>query len=140
MRKVLILLVTFLVATSFIYADAVIVEFRCTPGFNRVQLTWRVSQETNVKGYLVERRTDGQPYTPLDLVKATSAIATPVNPKTYTFVDRSIFKPTGKTFYYRIGIKEIDREDVVSYSSEVMVSPQISGVHHTWGSIKAMFR
>ncbi|NOY79293.1 MAG: hypothetical protein GXO76_15680 [Calditrichaeota bacterium] len=140
MRKILFIFISLFAVSGFIFADAVIVEFHATPGFNRVELTWRVSQETNVKGYVVERRTDNQPYMPLELVKATSAIATPANPKTYTFVDRSIFKPTGKTFYYRLGIKETDREGVVSYSTEVTVSPQISGVHHTWGSIKAMFR
>lgn len=140
MRKIFIVFISLFAITGFIFADAVIVEFHATPGFNRVVLTWRVSQETNVKGYLVERRTENQPYTALELVKATSAFASPANPKSYTFVDRSIFKPTGKTFYYRIGIKETDREGVVSYSTEVTVSPQISGVHHTWGSIKAMFR
>ena len=140
MRKIFIIFISLFAITGFIFADAVIVEFHATAGFNRVQLTWRVSQETNVKGYVVERRTDSQPYTRLELVKTTSTIASPASPKTYSFVDRSIFKPTGKNFYYRLGIKETDREDIVSYSTEVTVSPQISGVHHTWGSIKAMFR
>ena len=140
MKKAVLFMVTFLIAGSFLAADSVIVEFHAMPGFNKVNLNWKVSQETNVKGYQVERGTDGRNFIPIDFVKATVTPATSANPKSYTYVDRSIFKPTGRTFYYRLAIKDIDSDAVVSYSSVVVASPQISGVHHTWGSIKAMFR
>ncbi len=133
------MLAALLVATLAV-ADVVIVEFHAAAGYNRVELTWKVSQETNVRGYQVQRSTDGQNFIAIDFVKATPGSASPASPKSYHYVDRTIFKPTGRTFYYRLGVKDADSDEIVSYSPTAVVSPQISGVHHTWGSIKAMFR
>ncbi len=129
-----------LAVVSLAVADVVIVEFHAAAGLNRVQLTWKVSQETNVSGYQIQRSTNGQDFVVIDFVKATALSASPANPKSYSYVDRTIFKPTGRTFYYRLGVKDADSDEIVSFSPTAVVSPQISGVHHTWGSIKAMFR
>ena len=138
--KIVLLIVTALCIAGLAAADVVIVEFHATAGLNRVKLVWKVSQETNVSGYQVQRSTNGQDFMVIDFVKATATSASPANPKTYNYVDRTIFKPTGRTFYYRLGIKDADSDEIVSFSPTAVVSPQISGVHHTWGSIKAMFR
>ncbi len=138
--KSIIFAVVILFAATLAVADVVIVEFHAAAGYNRVELTWKVSQETNVSGYQIQRSTDGQSFVAIDFVKATPASASPASPKSYQYVDRTIFKPTGRTFYYRLGVKDADSDEIVSYSPTAVVSPQISGVHHTWGSIKAMFR
>jgi len=41
-------------------------------------------------------------------------------------------------FIYRLKI--VDTNGQASYSNEVSVSHNVSGVKRTWGSIKAMFR
>ncbi len=140
LSKVVFLGVLVLFLAGFVAADVVIVEFHAAAGYNRVELTWKVSQETSVSGYQVQRSTDGQNFLAIDFVKASSTPASPANPKSYQYVDRTIFKPTGRTFYYRLGIKDADSDEIISFSPTAIVSPQISGVHHTWGSIKAMFR
>jgi hypothetical protein len=57
----------------------------------------------------------------------------------YTYQDRSVFKPNDRIFYYRLKI--VDRDNTFTYYSEIVtVSPTISSVRQTWGSIKAMFR
>ncbi len=56
--KSIIFAVVILFAATLAVADVVIVEFHAAAGYNRVELTWKVSQETNVSGYQIQRSTD----------------------------------------------------------------------------------
>ncbi|RKY80223.1 hypothetical protein DRQ15_04995 [candidate division KSB1 bacterium] len=123
-----------------LWADAVIIEFKSEPGFNKVYLSWKVIHESNIKGYQIQRSLNGVNFSPVDFVPRSREQASPENPKTYQYVDRSVYKPIGYTFYYRLGIVESQSSKVVAFSQIVMVTPNVSGVRHTWGSIKAMFR
>ncbi|MBN2410407.1 hypothetical protein JXQ31_01870 [candidate division KSB1 bacterium] len=136
-KKQVILFAFFLFSTVYIFAGAVITEFRADAGLNQVELKWVVSSESNLKGYNVYRSFDGVNFVKLNSnyipVKAGSG------EKTYKYIDRSVFKPDGRTFYYKIEFVNIN-DSKTEYEKVVETSPEISSARHTWGSIKAMFR
>ena len=125
--------------SSIAISDAVIKEFRAEPGLNKVFLSWKVSLETDVKGYKLLRGFDPAELQNLEFINATSDAIPPGDTKKYEFIDQSVFKYDGRSYYYQIVVLNNNGEAITT--SEVReVSPQISAVRHTWGSIKAMFR
>jgi hypothetical protein len=67
----------------------------------QVQLSWRVSNEENLRGYYVERSSDGVSYTQLGFVAPKPAAAF----NDYAFTDVS---PLDNINYYRIRQEDID--------------------------------
>ncbi len=121
-----------------LHAGVIILDFKAEPGFNKVTLTWRVRAEQGVEAYEVERSVQANAgFQRVGRVKAQGT-PTPETVRTYTYVDKSVFKTTGRTYYYRLRIVETNGR--WSFSEVVSVSPKISAARHTWGSIKAMFR
>ena len=137
---ILIVSIFLLIGVVNLLADAVIIEFKTEPGFNKVYLSWKVIHESNAKGYEIQRSLNGVNFSPVDFVACSQGLASPENPKVYQYVDRSVYKPLRCTFYYRLGVVDLRSGKVVTFSQVVMVTPNVSGVRHTWGSIKAMFR
>jgi len=138
MKKIiftLFLLLGFL-SSSLLFAGAVISDFRGEAGFNRVELKWIAAAETNLKGYRIYRSLDGVTYENIAFVKAKTNES---GEKTYTYIDKSVFKSTGRSYYYKLQFVDND-ESTIDYEKVVVVEPKISAARHTWGSIKAMFR
>lgn len=99
---------------------------------DNVRVEWKTSNEKDVKEFLVERKTYQGEFNVLESVK-------PLGPNSYySFLDQNAYKVSDVIFIYRIKI--VDNDNSVSYTKEVSVSHNISGVRRTWGSIKAMFR
>ncbi len=125
-----ILLVLSIIGTSL--AGAFMEYFHARTEGENVKLEWKTGDETNLRNFVLERRTQQSPYVDL----------TTLNPKGsnsfYSYVDESVYKSSDYVFTYRLRI--VDNDQKISYSAEVSVSPSISGVKRTWGSIKAMFR
>lgn len=125
-----ILLVLSIIGTSI--AGAFIEYFHARVEGEHVKLEWKTGEEINLKNFVIERRTQQSAFVDL----------TTINPKGsnsfYSYIDESVYKSSSFVFTYRIRI--VDNDSKISYSSEVSVSPSISGVKRTWGSIKAMFR
>ncbi len=120
-------------------SDAVIKEFRAEPGMNKVYLTWKVSLESEIKGYKVLRGFDPTQLGNLEFISATSNPIPLGDTKKYEFIDKSVFKSDGRSYYYQVAV--INNQGEAVTTTEIReVSPQISSVRHTWGSIKAMFR
>jgi hypothetical protein len=130
-----LLLFCFLLSQSA-FAGAIISDFHGEPGFNRVDLKWIVSAESNLKGYQVLRSMDGNHFETIAMIAAKK---TETGEKTYHFQDTSVFKQTGRSFYYRLKL-ENDDGTTSDYDKVLVISPQISAARQTWGSIKAMFR
>ena len=123
---------------SLALASVVIVDFKAEPGHDKVTLKWRVRAERNVEAYEVQRSASREAaFTRVGRVKAEGPFSVETVHE-YTYVDKSVFKTTGQTYYYRLKI--IETNGAFSFSSVVSVTPQISSARHTWGSIKAMFR
>jgi len=120
------------------YAGVVVNQFSAEAlGIDKVKIKWIVSSESNIKGYNVYRSFDGVNFNHIRFIPATAASGE----KTYTFIDESVFKSEGRSYYYKI---DYVNNDAVGSKTDinqvVQVTPQISSTRHTWGSIKAMFR
>ena len=133
----LILMLLFIsLLISIGYAGTVIVNFKGEASNNKAILKWTTISEDNCKEFVIERSLDQKIFQKVGSVKAAG---TSTQRKDYELIDKSVFRTTENTFYYRIRI--IDKDGSSSLFSEVVsVTPSISGVRHTWGSIKALFR
>jgi hypothetical protein len=121
---------------SCLFGGAVVTDFRGEAGFNQVELKWIVNAEANLKNYQILRSMDGVSYQSIATVKAKS---NEPGEKTYSYIDRTVFKPNNNVFHYKLRFINTDNS-TSDFERIVTVSPQISGARHTWGSIKAMFR
>jgi hypothetical protein len=135
--KRIFLTVTWLVGSlSLAYAGALVTEFRAEPGFNKVTLKWHTEAEKNLKGFDIERGLNNQQFEKIGSVDAKPG----VGKKDYLYEDNTVFKTTGRIYYYRLKIVEKDGDGQSNYSQVISVAPTISSARQTWGSIKAMFR
>lgn len=125
------LLILFLVTLTVIYAGVQLVSFTAKSQNGNVILSWQTSSETNLKHFVVERKSvDGNFF---DI-----AVVDPRGDKNYQYVDQSAFKTLDAVYSYRLRIVENDGS--VSYSGIQSVYHNVSSVKRTWGSIKALFR
>ncbi len=127
---------TLLLMTGLLYAGAVLSDFRAEPGLNKVELKWVVTAENSLKGYRVMRGLTSNSFQRIGFVTAKGVSA---GEQTYQFTDDSVFKSSGRSYYYKIQFVNLDGT-VSNYEKIVTVSPQISSARQTWGSLKAMFR
>ena len=89
--------------------------------------------KTNVNHFSIQRKTPQTSYVEIATIQPKG------NNSFYSYIDQSIYKTKDVIFIYQLKI--VDNNMQNSYSRcEVSVSPNISGVKRTWGSIKAMFR
>lgn len=137
---ILTFVLAFILFNFFLYAGAVIVDFRGEPGPNKVTLYWSTLSETNCDGFQIERSLNNNGgFKKVGFVKGAGAGNSSVR-KDYKFVDKTVYKPEiNRTFYYRLKVLNQDSSESV-YSQIVSVTPSISGARYTWGSIKALFR
>ncbi len=122
----------FLLITSAVFAGAYLEYFSARSEYGNVKLEWKTADETNVREFVVERKTLHGNYISLGTItpKGDNSL--------YSFIDENVFKTTDYLFVYRIKI--VDRDSKYTFSKEVTVTHNISDVKRTWGSIKAMFR
>ena len=125
--KILFVLACF--ATAF--AGATISYFNVYQNGDNAVVEWSTSSESNVQDFIVQRRTLQSGFVDVATVPTNSD-------HVYKYEDKSIYKTTDEFYIYRIAI--VDFSQNVSYTNELRVSMNISGVKRTWGSIKAMFR
>lgn len=130
--KILIIIFSLILAITALYGGAVISKFEGKDGGNKVILNWQSVVEISTDYYEIERSLDQKQYIKIGKVDASG-------PKSYRFVDRSVFKLNSHTFYYRIKIVDDDGSSSL-YGKVISVKPNVSGIKHTWGSLKAMFR
>jgi hypothetical protein len=138
-RAALLTVIGIIASLSLAFAGAIVTGFRGEPGFNKVSLKWTSEGENNLKGFDIQRALTNQEQ---DLEKnkiaSVDARGTAFGKTEYIYEDNSVFKTTGRTYYYRLKI--VDQDGRFTYSPIITVSPTISSARQTWGSIKAMFR
>lgn len=132
--KLIIISLLFLVSTC-LYATVQIVEFSARRIDNVVVLEWATELESSVNHFNIERSTDNIYW---NNIGKKSAIGNSTTKQYYSFNDNSVFKSNQSTFYYRLTVVYEDGQ-TESYDVIASVSGN-SGIRHTWGSIKAMFR
>lgn len=132
MKLRLVQIFGFLLIVSCVFAGAYLEFFHARSEGENVKLEWKTGDENNLKHFVVQRRNPGSSYIDITTIPPKGSNSF------YTYIDESAYKITDLIFIYRLKI--VDLNNSTSYSSEVSVTPNVSGVKRTWGSIKAMFR
>ena len=130
-----LLLTKVLVVLTFIgtvFAGAFLDYFHARTENENVRLEWKTSAENSVKHFIIERKTSQSSFVDIATIEPKG------DNSLYSYVDESAYKSNDLVFVYRLRI--VDNNDQYTHSSQVSVSPNISGFKRTWGSIKAMFR
>jgi hypothetical protein len=116
-------------------ASARLSEFYAKREKNAVVLEWTTEEESNLARFEIHRSTDQIRW---HKIGETRAAGESFQKIAYSFTDNSIFKSTVNTLYYRLVL--VDKSgNAQSWDVIASVEGQ-SGIRHTWGSIKAMFR
>jgi hypothetical protein len=120
------------VLVSAVFASAYIDFFHARSEGSNVKLEWKSGEENNLRHYVVQRKTPQTPYIDVTTVQPKGSNSF------YIYTDESAYKGTDLIFVYRLKI--VSNNNQSTFSTEASVSPNISGVKRTWGSIKALFR
>lgn len=115
-----------------VYAGAYLDYFHGRSEGEDIRLEWKTGEEVNLENFIIERKTPQSTFVEIGSVDPKGSNSY------YSYLDKSAYKMTDLIFIYRLKI--VDNGGQSSYSNEVTVSHNVSGVKRTWGSIKAMFR
>ena len=132
MKNRLTVIFTLFLLVSAALAGALIDYFHAQTEGENVKLEWKTTEETNLANFILQRKTSDTQFIDLATINPTG------NNSVYSYIDQAAYKMTNPIFQYRLKI--VDRDGSTTFSQQVSVSPNISGVKRTWGSIKAMFR
>ena len=97
-----------------------------------VKVEWTSGDESDVNHYSILRKTPQTPYIEIATIQPKG------DNSYYSYEDQSLYKSKDIIFIYQL--KTVYNSKPPIFSKEVSVSPNISGIKRTWGSIKAMFR
>jgi len=132
MKRGFTVLFSILFIVTSIYAGAFLDYFHGRSEGDDVRLEWKTGEESHLQKFTIERKTPKSPFVELTSIEPEGSNSY------YTYLDEAAYKTEDLVFIYRLKI--VDSDGTKSYSSEVTVSHNVSGVKRTWGSIKAMFR
>ena len=137
LRKAQIILFIIIMIPLVLLSGIRITDFHGRRENNCVLLDWTTIEEYNIKQFNIERTNDIQTENWV-VVGNVEAAGESTTQQSYTYQDNNILKSNLSNFYYRLAI--VDKNDQITYH-DVIVSISInSGIKHTWGSIKSMFR
>lgn len=92
--------------------------FTASPRDNSIYLDWATASEINFDGFEVERSVDGNNFTAISWLDARGS---ETEGSTYGYSDQAV--TTGKTYYYRLKMKDLDGS--IKYSN--VVTTKIDG-------------
>jgi len=129
LAPILLVLVVFV---GTVLANVVFSRFDARTEGNDIVVSWQASVETDVKEYVLERKTlfDAQ------FVEMARFDPHGTN-NLYTYRDERVFKVQSEQVSYRLRIINTDNSFVVTDAITIAYTP--TAVRRTWGSIKAMF-
>jgi hypothetical protein len=110
-------------------------EFTARRENGAVVLKWITEDESNVQQFNIERKTNTTDWLKIG---TKHAYGNSSSMQEYIFIDNNIFKTNQSNFYYRLIIVTKDGQSIPYETIETISGS--SGIKHTWGSIKAMFR
>ena len=134
--QILTLTALLMIAASVVLeASARLSEFYAKREKNAVVLEWTTEEESNLAKFEIYRSTDQLRW---HKIGETRAVGESSQRNVYSFTDNSILKSAVNTLYYRLVL--VDKTgDSQAWDVIASIEGQ-SGIRHTWGSIKAMFR
>lgn len=125
------ILIVLSVATA-LFAGTFLEYFHGRSEGDDIRLEWKTREEVNLQDFRIERKTPQSSFVEITTIQPKGSNSY------YSYLDQTTYKTTDMIFIYRLKI--VDTNSQASYSNEVTVSHNVSGVKRTWGSIKAMFR
>ncbi|MCL5991990.1 MAG: hypothetical protein M1419_07805 [Bacteroidetes bacterium] len=136
--KIVILLLS-LTTASLIAGDNLLDSFNAKSDGKNITIEWKSADESSVSRYELERTNSANNFTYL-----TSQDAKGSN-YSYRYVDEEAFMKDDNTGtqsknIYTYRLKIVKKDNSISYSDNVTVTHNISGIRRTWGMIKEMFR
>lgn len=132
MKKAFSGIILILVLVATVFAGVILNDFRARSEGENIRLEWETGEESNLLNFKIERKTPESAFVEIATVPAKG------NNSYYSYLDESVYKSNNLIFIYRLKVTE--SSGITSYSNTISVSPNISGLRRTWGSIKAMFR
>jgi hypothetical protein len=135
-RKKIILLLAVTGFWAILHAGARVSEFNGRRENNTVVLEWATDEETDLQKFVVQRSSDNVNWNTVGEVLSKSGSST--TRQSYSFTDRNIFKNQTSSFYYSLVL--VDRNGQTTKHDVIVSVSGNSGIRHTWGSIKAIFR
>lgn len=121
-----------LLAAGIVYGAVYIEFFYATSRGDEIVLEWKVKEDSAIEDFAIERAAVNYGFVEIVKIKAVAGKLH------YEYVDKTAYKSSEVFYKYRIKI--IEKNGLESFSNEVNISHNPSGVKRTWGSIKAMFR
>lgn len=114
-------------------------SFNAKSDGKNITIEWKSADESSVSRYELERTNSANNFTYL-----TSQDAKGSN-YSYRYVDEEAFMKDDNTGtqsknIYTYRLKIVKKDNSISYSDNVTVTHNISGIRRTWGMIKEMFR
>ena len=110
-------------------------DFHASREGNVVLLEWMTESESNLLRFDVQRSTDQRYWLKIG---ENAAVGESSSSQHYSYRDDTIFKTEQSTFYYRLVVVDKNQQKIIH--PVVASIAGSSGIRHTWGSIKAMFR
>lgn len=133
----IILFSNFLFIPTVLESGIRIVEFHARRENNIVILEWSTEEEFSLLKFNIERSTDNKNWIWIG-EKYAYGNGESSTRQTYEYTDDNIFKRNLTNFYYRLII--VEKDGSTTPYNVIASARGISGIKHTWGSIKAMFR
>lgn len=132
MKKLYLAVFLFIIFIVTLFAEAYLRDFRGFSEGDNVRIEWETAEESNLNHFTIERRTPQSSFIEIATIQPKGSNSF------YSYLDESAYKQNDFIFIYQIKI--VDNSGSITRSSEISVTPNISGFKRTWGSIKAMFR
>jgi hypothetical protein len=130
--KIKSLILFLIISAGIVLPGAYLLKFTVSSSNGNIILDWQCSSETNLRDYVIQRKTVSGNYSDIATVQPRSDM-------NYEYTDQTAYKNTNHVYVYRIEI--VDNDGSVSFSKEMSVVSNLSSVYKTtWGSIKALFR
>jgi len=124
-----------LILCGSLWAANQIVDFHARRDNQTIILEWATEQESGLSKFHVHRRIDQSNWT---VIASLTAKGHTTTRNQYSYTDATIYKTQLASCYYRL---EVELEDGSKTLHQTIASAAgMSGIRHTWGSLKAMFR
>lgn len=125
-----------LACVSLAFAATIVSDFHVrTIEPNLRRLEWKTRQEENLKEFRIERSANQEDWSLIGTVPASRDGGSSHD---YTFDDTRIQKTETTTLYYKLIL--VDLQGNTTHHPAIVSTAGVSGIRHTWGSLKAMFR
>jgi len=139
-RKIITLLILLIIVSVpfLIIASAHISNFHASRHNDGILLEWNTESENNVDRFEIQRSMDKMNWRKIDSVPSHSGNSSRQRYYQYLDTNNDLLKAGTSSINYRLIIVDLNGESA-KYSVIASLTGS-SGIKHTWGSLKNMFR